>query len=68
MREKIEGENEKNEATSHFPPQFSPSSTPGIALNTQVQGELKVGKLYFHNNSSILGFLRKSVNLQYEVL
>ena len=67
MREKIEGENERNEAP-HFPPQFSPSSTPGIALNTQVQDELKVGKLYFHNNSTILGFLRKSVNLQYEVL
>ena len=28
------------------------------AHNTQVQGELKVGKLYFHNNSSILGFLK----------
>ena len=28
------------------------------AHNTQVQGELKVGKLYFHNNSSILRFIR----------
>ena len=28
------------------------------AHNTQVQGGLKVGKLYFHNNGSILGFLR----------
>ena len=28
------------------------------AHNTQVQGELKVGKLYFHNNSGIMGFLR----------
>ena len=28
------------------------------AHNAQVQGELKIGKLYFHNNSSILGFLR----------
>ena len=28
------------------------------AHNTHVQGELKAGKLYFLNNSSILGFLR----------
>ena len=28
------------------------------AHNTQVHGDPKVGKLYFHNNSSILGFFR----------
>ena len=28
------------------------------AHNTQVYGEVKVGKLYFYNNSSILRFLR----------
>ena len=28
------------------------------AHNTQLHGELKEGKLYFHNISSILGFLR----------
>ena len=28
------------------------------AHNTQVYGELKVGKIYFHNNNSILGYLR----------
>ena len=28
------------------------------AHNTQVHSELKVGKLYFHNKSSVLGFLK----------
>ena len=34
------------------------SNRAQTAHNTQVQGELKVGKLYFHNNGSILRFLR----------
>ena len=34
------------------------SNRAQTAHNTQVQGELKVGKLYLHNNSSILRFLR----------
>ena len=33
------------------------SNRAQTAHHTQLQGELKVGKLYFHNNSSILRFL-----------
>ena len=33
-------------------------AVPEIRKCTQVHGELKVDKVYFHNKSSILGFLK----------
>ena len=59
-RGKIEGEMRRQEKRLLIIPV---DFLPQILLKshskcTQVQGEMKVGKLYFHSNSSILGFLK----------